>query len=209
MTKQTTIHLQLEEDIIGLNLLPSNPSKSRHEYTPTPQENQAWQLLTGGKYAWATGAHLAPKDNTPDDEAWWQSISDRILRVCAKRPFKTTVKILATFPNQQPRILSVTVFWQKPSPPPVHSKITPGTWTLREHPPGRKRALILTRFSGTLECDGDELYAHLDIDWDHYETDADINSVLVYSNSPSLSDYTFTFRRGKHKKVGSGQGRSR
>lgn len=111
--KQTTIQLNIEETLFGAAIFAGNARGKFFEHTPTKYEEKAFKLLCGERAQWGLGFEVAPKGELPDNENWWHEFSNRFLRVCAKRKYKTKVRILERFPNGNVRKAAVTVFWDK------------------------------------------------------------------------------------------------
>ncbi len=201
--KQTTIRVRLEEDIAGMCAwaAPAKVTRNRIEYAPSEWDRRAWRVMAGEAAEWGKPIEIYPKDGptlafTPQ---WAHEVSERLVRVCKKRKFKTKVRVAKTFPNGDAEEVAVTVYWDRPVAPP--NADTPGRWKLVEHRKGKRRKL--GEVEATLECDGDELYCHLpdgDVPPGH-DVFPDYGSVLVLPESQATEDlwWEFTFRPGKRR----------
>lgn len=188
--KQTTIHIEVEEDILGVNLIPWVYYR-HHNRIHNEWHGRAYELITN-ESNWNLPRHVEPRDNEPDDLDWHKAFGERLLRVCSKRKFKTKQRIVKAFPNGSPHVVSVTVFWNKPTVS-TFDKHTHGEWTLRKIEQG-KRNKIISRFTGYFECDGDELHSEVP-DVEKYEVECDGNSVLYFDGKgESETYYEFRFQ---------------
>lgn len=197
--KQTTITLEIEEDILGANVLPGPARGSRYQYTPKPEEIRLWEeIVTGAN--WHAGKHVEPKDGAPDDMDWHKEFSARLLRVCENRPkVKTKVRVSKTFPGGSPRIVKVTAFWNRTKEKPTVDPM--GVWTLKEHRSAKDgKGRILSLIPASLGCDGDDLYCHLpDCDIpEGYDCFPDVGDVQVNPTDWHAEDtrpwWSFHFR---------------
>ena len=191
--KQTTIHLEIEEEIYGVNLIPWVYYRHHHRWH-NDYHLRAWELIT--KESNWTPRHVEPKDNAPDDLDWHKAFGERLLRVCSNRKFKTTTKVVKAFPNGNPHVVSVTIFWDKPIVSPF-DRDTYGRWTLRQVEQG-KRNRILCNFDGYLECDGEDLLSELPDEAYEYEVESDGNSVWYFDacdQSGEKPSYEFRFQK--------------
>ena len=194
---QTTIHVEVEEEIAGVNLIPWVFYR-HHRKWPNESHKRAWELITreddwGIKTVW-------PKDNVGDLD-WHKAFGERLLRVCSTRKFKTRVRRVEDFPNGTPRVVAVTVLWKQPVVNPLN-RDTRGEWTLREMQCG-KRNKIVSRFDGSLECDGEYLASELPEGTEDWEWECDGNSVVVFNAKDDDADqryYEFRFQ-GKRQKA--------
>jgi len=203
--KQTTIKLELEEEIFGANVLPAPARGSRYQYTPKPEEIQLWEAIVTGA-PWSAGKRVEPKEGQPDNLDWWKELGARVVRICENRPkVKTRVRVVKTFPGGSPRIIAVTAFWNRPKIVPTLDPI--GVWTLKEHRNAKDgKGRILNRIAVTLGCDGDELYCHLpdgDIP-EGYDCFPDVGDILVARKDWTAEDqhhwWRFHFRPTRNRR---------
>jgi hypothetical protein len=182
--KQTTIEIYIEEAICGATVFATSKRTKFHPYNgsralPLPEEEVAWKLIAGENAQWGIGKVIEPKEGEFDSLTWFKNLSERIERVCGNRKFKTKVRVLESVSQGYAIKWSVTIYWDKPTTKPPQDTL--GTWTLREFKGTSKRGRILDRFTGTLECHGDDLYCRLpdgDVP-EGYDAFPDYNSVIV------------------------------
>jgi hypothetical protein len=199
--KQTTIRVRLEEDIAGVCAwpAPAKVTRNRIEYAPSEWDRRAWRVMAGEAAEWGKPIEVRPKEGGCPSAEWMREVSERLVRVCKKRKFKTKVRVAKTFPNGDAEEVAVTVYWDRPVTPP--NAETPGRWKLIEHRKGKRHKLA--EIDATLECCGDELYCHLpegDVR-PGYDVFPDYGSVLVLPESQATEDvwWEFTFRPGKRR----------
>jgi hypothetical protein len=89
--KQTTIRVYLEENICGVAAFaaPAKVTQNRIEYSPTEWDRRAWRVMAGEAAKWGMGIDILPKDGKPPTPEWLSEVSQRLVRVCKKRKFKT------------------------------------------------------------------------------------------------------------------------
>lgn len=194
--KQTTIRVYLEENICGVAAFaaPAKVTRNRIEYSPTEWDRRAWRVMAGEAAKWGMGIDILPKDGKPPTSEWLSDVSQRLVRVCKKRKFKTKVRIAKTFPNGDAEEVAVTVYWDRPVTPP--NADTPGRWKLVEHRNGKRK--VLAEIDAPLECLGDDLYCHLpygDVP-PGFDVFPDYGSVLVLPEKDPTEDlwWEFNFR---------------
>jgi hypothetical protein len=207
--KQTTIQIYIEEAICGATVFATSKRTKFHPYygvrtLPIPEEEEAWKLIAGENAQWGIGKVIEPKEGEFDNVTWFKNLSERIERVCGNRKFKTKVRAIETTWQGYAIKWSVTIYWDKPIQKP--SQDTKGTWTLREFKGCSKRGRILDKFTGTLECLGDDLYWRLPDGEvpEGYDAFPDYNSVIVcQSISEEVENLTwwgFEFKSKKKSK---------
>jgi hypothetical protein len=210
--KQTTIQIYIEEEICGATVFATSRRTKFCQHTgsranPLPEEETLWRMIAGESAQWGIGRIIEPKDGEFDNVTWFKNLSESIERVCKKRPYKTKVRALNLTPQGYPTRWSVTVFWDKPTPPPL--KDTPGLWTLRQFEGAKRRGKVLCEFDGTLECCGDDLYCFLPDGCvpDGYDIFPDYMSVVVCQSLEEEVEnpvwWEFTFKPRKRFKKGS------
>jgi len=202
MKKQTTIYLEIEEDICGATVTPRTRRIGDYQ-APTEQHMLAWRGISPDPWG---PKNVTPKDGAPDDKDWWVEFGQRLLRVCINRPrYATKARVIKTFPGGTPRMIALTTYWQRPKPEPRGE--TPGIWTLKEHRSGRDtRGRIIGQIRASLECLGDELYCHLpdgDVP-EGYDTFPDVGDIMVAPLLWSATDarvwWSFRFHKTRAPK---------
>ena len=197
--KQTTIRIEIEEGICGAILWPK-PSRPRSTtgFVPNPYELKLWNLITK-QDSW-TNKEVDMDDQTSGD--WWTRFGARVLRVCNSRSVKTKVRTVSKFPNGDPRLVSVTAYWEKSTVSHL-DKLMRGTWTLRQMQQG-KRNIVIAKIKATLDCDGDELYDYLPDGFpEGWEVESDGNTVVVFDPKDDGDGptkwFSFTFKHSTIK----------
>ena len=201
--KQTTIRVRLEEDIAGVCAwpAPAKVTRNRIEYAPSEWDRRAWRVMAGEAAEWGKPIEVYPKDGQVSTPEWLSEVSQRLVRVCKKRKFKTKVRIAKTFPNGDAEEVAVTVYWDRPVTPP--NADTPGRWKLVEHRNGKRK--VLAEIDAPLECLGDDLYCHLpygDVP-PGFDVFPDYGSVLVLPEKDPTEDlwWEFNFRPSRRAKA--------
>lgn len=196
--KQTTIVIEIEEDICGVNFIPHLPKNNRNRL-PSEYHIRLWQEIASRKSdpqpKWAA-VHAEETGDTYND--FLQRMSERIVRLSENRPScKTKVRKIHT-PSGGVHKVVVTAFWDRKK---QQDSDPVGMWTLREMRGSKCTRILNDQIRATLNCDGDTLYSHLpdgDVP-EGYEIGADSGDVGVFAATQSAAEknvwWRFTFRR--------------
>ena len=197
--KQTTIVIEIEEDICGVNFIPHLP-KNSHNQLPSEYHTRLWQEIASRKSdpqpKWAA-VHVEETGDTYNE--FLQRMSERIVRLSENRPScKTKVRKIHT-PSGGFHKVVVTTFWDQKKQQQDSDPV--GMWTLREMRGSKCTRILDDQIRATLHCDGDVLYSHLpdgDVP-ERYEIEADSGDVSVFAATQSAAEknvwWRFTFRR--------------
>jgi hypothetical protein len=191
-TKQTTIWVEIEENLCGAILCAHLPKFSNSQVTT--QHIEAWKMLT--KQEAFKAKEVWPESND-DSGDWWKNFSERLIRVASNRDVKTNVKVVRTFSSGLPRTVSICFYWDKPTK--KQNGPILGNWTLREYAKGRKKPRILRETKMELDCLGDDLYEEV-FEYgfpEGYLVECDgLGSILIFHpKDESLPHYTLTFKK--------------
>ncbi len=196
--KQTTIIIEIEEDICGVNFIPCLPKNSRNR-TPSEYHVRLWQEIASKE------SDPAPKwqavhieDNGDAYNEFLQKMTERLVRISENRPScKAKVRKIHT-PSGAVHKVAVTTFWGRKK---QQDDDPQGVWTLREMRGGKCVRILNSRICASLGCDGDVLYSHLpdgDVP-DGYEVAADFGDVSVFAATELAAKknvwWRFSFRR--------------
>lgn len=192
--KQTTIIIELEEDILGCNFIPQLPRKF---VAPNEQHIALWQQIAATRSNPApnwSAVHVA--DN--GKEGFWVDIQERIVRICKSRPnHPVKIREVRTPSNRLLRV-HVTVYWDRKKQQTTNDPM--GVWTLREMKGHRTVRILNDCIPATLGCLGEELYCHLpdgDIP-EGYDIFPDIGDIAICQTTAD-SDiwWRFNFKKSR------------